>query len=208
MDSAQAKLIDGVGKALAPRFDGLSLELAAIQSAGGETHTLLARIDERLQGLERLSMRLDALETIGGKSGGAAGPKRPPRPERKVGPAPPRDAPRGSQAAAPGEEDDGYGKVGNSMQFCRRKFADDPEFRARYLTEEGQQGLDGDPSVAKHPPGSEERFLAEGTTLWKKHLTPEKKAEIKREFNAFKQERTCTQIRDPLGETVLEEAEG
>ncbi len=208
MTEAQAKLIDGVAKALAPKFDGLAVEIAELQASGGEVQTLLARIDDRLTGLERLATRLDALETIGGKAGaaGAAGPKRPPRPERKVGPAP-AQAPRGSQTPPPGGGEDGYEKVSNSMQFCRRKYADDASFRDRYVTEEARGTLDADPSVTKFAPGSEDRLLAEGRILWAKCLTPEKKADIKREFTTFKEERACTQMRDPLGEAPLEEAD-
>ena len=96
------------------------------------------------------------------------------------------------------DTDDPLDKITNSMLYTRRLWADNEEFRAKYLSEGVRAKLDEDCRVSKHPTDTEARWLAEGHIFWHRCATPQQKTEIRDAFNRWKEERSCAQLPEPL----------
>ena len=90
--------------------------------------------------------------------------------------------------------DDPLGKLTNSMLYTRHMWADQEEFRTKYLSDE----IGEDSAVSKHPNGTKARWHAEGRTFWHKFATPSQKTEIRDAFTRWKEERSCAQLPEPL----------
>ena len=133
-----------------------------------------------------LLARVEVIEQFSTSSGGA---KRALRGERKTGGAP--------VAKADGD-DDQDDKIKNSMLYTRRMWANEEEFRTKYLTEAVQTEIDGDDKTTKHPADTEARRLAEGSLFWRKCATTQQKSAIRDEFTRWLEERKRGQLAEQL----------
>ena len=69
-------------------------------------------------------------------------------------------------------------KVRNSMLYFRWSWANDANFRDVYITDDIQDALDNDEQLAQRK-YSYERMLAEGSMVWKSHLTEKQQREVR-----------------------------
>lgn len=88
-------------------------------------------------------------------------------------------------------------KVKNSMLYFRWAWANDEEFHSTYCTDDIQDALDGDDNLAKKK-DAKERRLAEGTLVWKTHLTDEQKKDVRTLFNDWSKQREKEGMDDQL----------
>ena len=152
-------------KALVPAFDALELAIETlVRDSGSEfadLTTMLTRVEERLEAIER------SLTPVGRKQ-------------------------------KTGGSDDPLDKVSNSMLYARHRWADQEEFRAKYLSEDVRAKIEVDHRVSKHPTDTKARWLAEGYVFWHRCATPQQKTEIRDAFNRWREERSCAQLPEPL----------
>jgi len=133
--------------------------------------------------LNAILARMEVLEAGGGNA------KRPPRAERKTGGTTTTTKQTGGSANP-------LDKVKNAMLYCRRMWADDPEFRKTYSTDAVKAVIDANEKAQSLPEG-ETRYLHEGNLAWKS-LTDVQKREVRERYQTWKTDRERGAIGDPL----------
>lgn len=161
------------GKSQAARQEALVQSIAAaVRNELLEFQNNTATFNAQLMtDVNSILARLEILEAI------MQGKKRTVNAERKTG--------AGAKKPAAGKAA-GSAVPTNAMLYFRYAFANIPETRERWLTEESQSVIDTDDYKNK---AGEELLKAQAGTLWKKFLTDADKKEIKDEFTAWKNER-------------------
>lgn len=155
-------------------------------------------LTEVLTTLAQSQARLEVLEAA------IAGGKKP----VKTAAAKPAASKAGAKTAAKkAPAGDPRDKVKNSMLFFRYMFAQDDQFRTEYLTEEIEAAIDGDEGLAKKK-DAHEKLLATGSLLWKDHLTPDQKDDVRKLYNEWAEARKKEELGEQLDEAADAGADG
>ncbi len=85
----------------------------------------------------------------------------------------------------------------NVMFFCRRQWAQDAEFRAKYTTPRIKTMLEEDPKL-QGILDRQKRLLAEGSRVWKEGLTDDQKNAVRAEYKLSSVQQTLENIAPPL----------
>ena len=186
--SKEAKLANSIADTVIAKVTPIiSKESEAQAERFAELMTRLGAIEARLEVLEGIgSGAKKATKTSAGKSSAAAKP--------------------GAKAGTKKAAEDPRDKVKNSMLYFRWSWANDQELHDSYVTDDITAALAEDENLAKKKDPTE-RLLAEGTLIWKSHLTKEQKDEIRTLYNEWTKQRDKEGLEDQLDENGTEDAD-
>ena len=186
--SKEAKLANSIADTVIAKVTPiLSKESEAQAERFAELLSRLGAIEARLEVLEGIgSGAKKATKTTAGKSGAAAK--------------------TGAKAGAKKAAEDPRDKVKNSMLYFRWAWCNDQKFHDTYVTDDITAALDEDENLSKKKDPTE-RLLAEGTLVWKSHLTKEQKDDIRTLYNEWVKQREKEGMDEQLDENGTEEAD-
>lgn len=186
--AAQAVLAKSVSdKVLADLVPLLNQASQASAEQSAEIQVQLATILARLEVLEMSASSAKKATKVGGKGAAA-----------KAG---------GKGAAGKKAGEDPRDKVKNSMLYFRWAMANDEEFYNTYMTDEIREALEADENLAKKKDPTE-RKLAEGTLLWKSHLSVDQKADIRTLFTDWQAQREKASMEEQLDDGAEADTNG